>query len=560
MHETQILSQLSADLNTGSWWEELMGQPAVFQGFNVDKAFDSIPRTELTTAEEIARKFKDRLRYVPATDVWFLWDGRVHRPCDDDGVALKVVQNYFHTVRDSIKFVEDIIYTNAKIIATGSEADAKTKAENYVKLHSAELKKFKSFRDKISTNATQGAIVQQMKRNMDVPTDYFEKDNDLFVVRNGVIDLKAFRASGVPLLMPHDPARSVFRYFDADYDEYAKYDVWNQFLATSIIDADTASLLQKGVGAAFAATYKPRAMFNLLGAPASGKSLFLAVFDALGQDYSVMPNNQAIQVSGNDTNFYQEALRGKRFVGFSEVQGKKALDDGFIKGVMGGDKQNTRTLHAKESPWIPQCVMFVASNMALKVDFRDDATFNKVLPIRFPWSFTDTDPEHKLDRDLEDKVLEERNGVLLWVLLGMKKFWAEGLHATESVLRAMDDNKKSNSYSLQFINDLLETGLLVQDLFGIKSNFIKMGDAYAAFKFWAEEQGVKNITGKQTFNEDIKKAYYGDIPSGGRRFNGLAMSPLMKQWCEQGNIGLANGMRALDDRDRLYISDGQDAI
>lgn len=550
MNETQTLQRLSAELNTAEWYKELLGQPAQIAGFDLERAYDSVPRTELTTAEEIARKFANRVRYVPATDSWYIWDGRVHRPCDDDGIALKIVQSYFHVVRDAIYFLSDVVKAEtAALRSAGRTADA----DAFFAFNNAELKKFKGFRDRISTDATQGAIVRQMKRIMDVSADYFERDNHLLVVRNGVIDLKDFRTNGYPTLQPHDPSRAVFRYFDADYDEHAPYDVWSRFLATSIIDAETATLLQKGVGAAFAATYKPRTMFNLLGAPASGKSLFLAVFDALGQDYSTMPNNQAIQVSGNDTNFYQEALRGKRFVGFSEVQGKKPLDDGFIKGIMGGDKQATRQMRQMESPWVPQCVMFVASNMALKIDFRDDATFNKVLPISFPWSFTDTDPEHLMDRDLEDKVLEQRNGVLLWVLIGMKKFWEEGLHATESVMRAMDSNKATSSHALSYMKQLMDYGLVTKDLDGTKSNFLLMADAYTGFKYWADSENIKNIPSKRTFNEDIKSAYFGDINSGGRRFKGLAMSAVLKNWCDRGNIAIAHGMANLDDLEVLNI-------
>lgn len=547
MNETQILDQLDVDLNTQDWFKDLLGQPATFTGFKLDKAYDSVPRTELTTAEAIAHRYKNRLTYVAATNVWYLWNGTIHVPCEDDGVALKVVQRYFSTVRDAIEFIKQAIELEVKAIKVSGVQDADKKAAAYRKEQDFELRKHKTFRDRISTDSTQSAIVRQMKRIMDVPRDHYEKDNNLFVVRNGVIDLDRFRAEGVPTLEAHDPARAVYRYFDADFDETAKNPHWSHFLSTSIIDAETAALLQKGVGAAFAATHKPRTMFNLLGAPASGKSLFLSVFDTLGQGYSVMPNNQAIQVNAGDTNFYQEALRGKRFVGFSEVQGKKALDDGFIKGIMGGDKQNTRTLNQREAAWIPQCVMFVASNMALKIDFRDEATFNKVLPIPFPWSFTDTDPEHKLDRELEDKVLDDRNGLLIWVLQGMKKFWEEGLHPTQAVMEAMGENKVASSYALQFMKELLDSGVLVQDLSLPNSSFVKMGDVYKAFGHWAEAQGAKNVTGKHTFNEDIKTAYFGDVNSGGRRFKGIVASDYFNALVVD-HIAMARAMSTLDER------------
>jgi putative DNA primase/helicase len=525
VNETEILQNLFIELDLANWMVDLQEQPKNYTGWKREKAEESIPRTDIKAARAIRNKFENRLSYVEASDTWYVWNGMVHVPCVGDSVAYKVIKFYYGAMEDALTFYKGGIDVLATHAASSGNKDAAEKAKKIRELYEkGEIAKHRRYRDRISGDAGVKSLLAVLKTELDIPANYFDGDLDFLVVRNGVIDIKQFKADGFPTLLPHDPARPVWRYVDADYDQHAQAPSWNQFLNSSIIDAETATLLQKGVGAAFAGTYKPRAMFNLLGAPASGKSLFLSVFDKLGQNYSVMPNNQAIQVNNGDTNFYQDALRGKRFVGFSEVQGKKALDDGFIKGIMGGDKQNTRQMRQMESPWTPQCVMFVASNMALKVDFRDEATFNKVLPIPFPWSFTDVDPEHKLDRDLEDKVLAERNGVLLWVLIGMKKFWEEGLAPTKAVMEAMGENKVASSYALQFVKDLIDTGYIEQDLSAKASSFVKMGDAYKAFTHWAEAQGVKNVPGKHTFNDDIKQAYFGDIPSGGRRFKGLKMS------------------------------------
>lgn len=547
VNETELINKSYDELGLNMWHADLLGQPKNFTAFDYKKAEDTIPRTDIKAAVAIRNKFKNRLSYVPATKTWYLWNGMVHVPCTDDSVAYKAIKFYYSAMEDALAVYKEAIEVEANKIEAAGTQSAKDEAKQVrAAYEKGEIRKHRAYRDRISGDAGLKSLLAVLKTELDIQADYFDGDLDFLVVRNGVIDIKQFKADGFPTLLPHDPARPVWRFVDADYDEYAKAPSWDGFLASSIIDAETAVLLQKGVGAAFAGTYKPRAMFNLLGAPASGKSLFLSVFDKIGQNYSVMPNNQAIQVNNGDTNFYQEALRNKRFVGFSEVQGKKPLDDGFIKGVMGGDKQNTRTLHTREAAWVPQCVMFVASNMALKIDFRDEATFNKVLPIPFPHSFTDVDPEHKLDRDLEDKVLAERNGVLLWILLGMKKFWDEGLAPTQAVMEAMGENKVASSYALQFVRDLMDAGHLTQDIGAFNSSFVKMGDMYKAFTFWAEAQGAKNVTGKQTFNEDIKTAYFGDINSGGRRFKGLVPSDAFKALLTD-QIRLATAMSRIDE-------------
>jgi phage/plasmid-associated DNA primase len=178
-----------------------------------------------------------------------------------------------------------------------------------------------------------------------------------------------------------------------------------------------------------------------------------------------------------------------------------------------------------ESPWKPQCVLFIASNMALKFDTRDEATFIKILPIPFPHSFTEVDPEHPMDRELERKVLDERNGILIWVLTGMVRFWDEGLAPTAAVMAAMDGNKTANSHALQFMEAMLDAGHVSQDNMAALSGCLDLGTGYDMFRTWAEAQGIKNVPGKQTFSNDVADFYHGKKRSDGVRFIGLLMAP-----------------------------------
>lgn len=527
MNETTAFNDLATTLNLSGWWTDLLGHTGSADSFDFRRAEDKLPRTELTAAQAIQSKLQNYVSYVAAEDRWYIWDGRVHAPCVGDGIAVKAVKHYAAATIDALAFIKSQYERKADHAKTSGKesaaADAKAILAEYDR---GEISKHKRFRDRLASEAGIAAMVRILKSELDVAADHFEDDRRWFVVRNGVIDLHAYRASSAIELLPHDSSRAVTRYFDADYDPQATFDSWQGFLSSSIVDdgGDTVKLLQKAVGAAFSGEEKPRALFNLLGAPASGKSVFLSVFNKLGQDYSVMPNNQAIQLNNGDTNFYQDALRGKRFVGFSEVQGKKPLDDGFIKGIMGGDEQTTRKMRQMEQHWKPQCVMFIASNLELKFNTRDEATFVKILPIPFPHSFTMTDPEHLMDRELESKILAERSGVLTWVLHGMVGFWLEGLDPTAAVMAAMDGNKTANSSALQFTAAMMEAGFISQDLSAPTSSCLPLGAGYDVFKTWASSQGIKNVPGKQTFSEDIAGFYHGKKRSGTWVFEGLKMS------------------------------------
>lgn len=531
MNETEALQNLYLELRLEKWGEALTGQTPGIE-FDLHKAERHIPRTELTAAYAIRDKFRDVLSYVESENRWYLWDGRVHAPCDGDGVAIKVVKYFWTAMRDALQVAKSHNETLASLAASSGSATAKEDAAKIRdQYNKGEISKHKKFRDRLAAEAGISAVVRMLKTELDVSASHFEDDRQWLSVRNGVIDLHAYRATGKLELLEHDASRPVTRYFDADYDPAAGADTWKAFLASSIVDdgGDTVNLVQKAVGAAFSAEEKPRALFNLLGAPASGKSVFLSVFNKLGQGYSVMPNNQAIQLNNGDTNFYQDALRGARFVGFSEVQGKKPLDDGFLKGVLGGDQQETRQMRQTPKVWKPQCVLFIASNMPLKFNTRDEATFIKILPIPFPHSFTTTDPMHLMDRELESKVLLERSGILSWVLDGMAAFWREGLDPTEAVLRAMDGNKTANSHALRFMEAMLESGLLTQNLDAPATACFPIGTAYDVFKSWTMQEGISRVPGKHMFTSDIADFYHGKSKGKSWIFTGLEMSPRVHQ-------------------------------
>jgi P4 family phage/plasmid primase-like protien len=531
------------NISSIEWMHKMSGQRLTPTQIDFWKLQSSVPKDATDGADFIAEQIPSCLSYNANSKTWYVWNGKVHTPLTANTVPTQLIDILGYAFKDLDALLNMYKETGTKNIKANnlSEAETKKKIAEFTGPIIALRKQWSSFAFSLNSNKGVKDVLNKLERKVAKGAAHFENDRQWLVVRNGVIDLADYRKTGVVSLLAHDASRPVHRYFDADYDPASGAETWKDFLSSSIVNdgGDTVKLLQKAVGAAFSAEEKPRALFNLLGAPASGKSVFLSVFDKLGQAYSVMPNNQAIQLNNGDTNFYQDALRNKRFVGFSEVQGKKPLDDGFLKGILGGDTQNTRQMRQMEIPWKPQCVLFIASNMALKFNTRDEATFIKILPIPFPHSFTETDPEHRMDRELENKVLEERNGILNWVLEGMKAFWAEGLAPTAAVMEAMDGNKTANSHALQFMEALIEAGHIEKDNMAPVSGCLPIGTAYEMFGFWASNQGIKNIPGKQTFTSDVADFYYGKKKSGTWTFIGLKKSPELQVNLSKG-ISLAH--------------------
>ncbi len=531
-----------------SWAERIAGQKLLPETFDLHRLTEAVPKDATEGANFIRMEVPECLSYSAESGTWYVWNGIVHTPLTASTVPMQLIDMLGYAFKALNEVLREYIAQKSdKIMSGNTEDEAQKKLKALKASVAAATSPFDAYAKSLHSNKGVRDTLEKLSRQVAKGSDHFQDDRQWLVVRNGVIDLADYRSAGKITLLAHSAERAVYRYFDAEYREGMAGDdqsTWGRFLNSSVVDRDTVLLLQKAVGAAFSAEEKPRALFNILGAPASGKSVFLSVFNKLGQGYSVMPNNQAIQLNNGDTNFYQDALRGARFVGFSEVQGKKPLDDGFLKGVLGGDQQETRQMRQTPNVWKPQCVLFIASNMALKFNTRDEATFIKILPIPFPHSFTDTDPELKMDRELESKVLVERSGILHWVLEGMRMFWDEGLAPTAAVMASMDGNKTANSSALQFIEALIESGYLEQDVDAPVSSCLPLGKGYAMFKYWAEHQGIKHAPLKQTFNADVADFYHGKEKSGGWAFRGLKMSAYVQAKIQE-NLHLSSMMRDL---------------
>lgn len=536
------------DISSFNWMNKMSGHRLTPTAIDIWKLQKSVPKDATDGADFIAAQIPSCLSYNANSKTWYVWNGKVHTPLTANTVPTQLIDILGYAFKDLDAMLYTYIEFGTKSIRAQNLSDVETKKKiaDFTGPIMGIRKEWSGFAFSLNSNKGVKDVLDKLSRLVSKSNEHFESDRQWLVVRNGVIDIADYRTTGAVTLLEHSASRPVTRYFDADYDPQAGAETWKGFLKSSIVDdnGETVKLLQKAVGAAFSAEAKPRALFNLLGAPASGKSVFLSVFNRLGQAYSVMPNNQAIQLNNGDTNFYQDALRNKRFVGFSEVQGKKPLDDGFLKGILGGDEQNTRQMRQMESPWKPQCVLFIASNMALKFDTRDEATFIKILPIPFPHSFTEVDPEHKMDRELESKVMAERDGILSWVLEGMTMFWTEGLAPTAAVMSAMDGNKTANSHALQFMEAMIEAGHIQQDNMASLSGCINVGTAYEMFRPWADAQGIKNVPGKLTFSNDVADFYHGKQRSDGVRFVGLFMAPHLVQNIQTGvsHLSLAKNL------------------
>lgn len=522
--EQETLDRLLVEMKLSEWWTELLGNQKITDKFDDEEAAKGLPRTEVTAAQKIKEKFKDILSYTERGDRWYLWDGRVHKPCEGTLVAFNIAKQFYAAICDALDFIENAIETEAEAMRKSGVQDADKKAQaikdKYVKTI---FPKHRIFRDRLATESGLSALVRIMRSELVVDPKLYEEDQQFFVTRNWVIDLHEFRESGGDdfrsAIRRHSADMPITRYFDADYNPTVNLGWWDTYLERSIPSKVQRDYLQMVVGAAFMGMSKLRCIINVHGKPGTGKSVFIDTMHALGSGgagYSEFPDSRALtKVSGQ--NFEQDMFRSKRFIAVSEPSSTEKIDDDFLKKFSGDDYVMTRTLNVKSSGHTPQGIIFVASNASLKINTRDKAIVDRVQMIEFPVEFQKVPPEleHTVPEEvraidgLEQKILEDRSRVLTWIIQGMRLFIKNGCKLTppDEVIRKGSQNVSDASTALRFIEEYMEDGLLEFDPEEDAEHLVGEQEIYGRYQIWCSLVGERRSLTKKFFLQDINSHY-----------------------------------------------------
>lgn len=466
-------------------WEEMVGvrktlpartlgqQPPAAAPGDVDLGYAEkwIPFSELRAARLIDLQMGNRITYTgdDRTGSWYFWNGVYHQEVDSGIIADYACEAFADQMVEAMNQVEMALelVLAAMLAANGWPANS-TSANDARKRLWSPWKEHIAFQKQLHSDSGLNALKSRFRKQVTESRAHFEDDRRWLVCMNGVIDLEKFRQTFrvADSFLPHSPERKVTRSIACDFNPDAKAPVWDHFLETSIPDEEIRDYLQKLVGAAFLAESKVKTIPNLQGPKDCGKTMFVSTLEELAGGYGAQPSPKAL-MKEQGQNFEQDHIRGKRFIGISEPSTTDRLDDTFCKQVTGGDLVSTRTLNKASSPWLPQCVIFIASNEPVKFNTTDAAFVERLALIRFPHQFyspLEAEPGeiHLKDPDLEHKLAAEYEGIFLWVIVGMWKYLTQGgAKKPESIKRAGDDYVVDTSGPLTWVREKVDQGLLV---------------------------------------------------------------------------------------------------
>ena len=395
-----------------------------------------IQYTDSSVAERMQRAYGKDIRYIHAWKKWIVWDG-THWKVDNgeiiQSMGLKLVRGIYDEVRKTGDYRE------------------KLEIEKYA-LKCEGVGRRKGFMEAATWIGELNATVDDLDQN-----------RWLLNLENGTVNLTTGE------LLPHKQEDLITKIANVQYDKAADCPQWKQFIR-EIMDykADLIQFLQTAVGWAMSGDNSEQTMFILYGTGANGKSTFLnVIFNILG-DYAITTWADTFMRRNNDSTTNDIArLRGARFVATSETEQGKRLSENLIKQATGSDQLTARFLYGEYFNFVPTFKIFMASNHKPVIKGTDHGIWRRIKLI----PFTTTIAEEKQDKYLEQKLLEEKSGILNWLIEGMMRWQKEGLKTPATIINATDEYRGEMDIIGNFIKErcVQQTGLEIKarELFGV---------------------------------------------------------------------------------------------
>lgn len=356
------------------------------------------------------------------------------------------------------------------------------------------------------------AMVKLARDMRAVLPEALDTDPDVLNCQNGTIDLRTGE------LRPHDPADLITKLAPVDYDPDARLEEWDTTLSTACEGKEgLPDFLQEAFGYSATGDTREDKLFAVIGPTRGSKTTIIgAVQSALGEyattaDFSTFLKKHSVNSSGPSGDVAR--LKGQRYVTSIEVDEGKALAEGLVKQMTGGDTITARHLHQSEIEFKATHKLWLVANDAPIVKGDDEALWVRILRIPFENQI----PPGKRDLGLKARLADTTYAgpaVLAWIVAGAVRWHAEGLLVPDCITKATEQYQEDMDPLNQFVDESCELGPKLK---------VAPGDLWYAYVSHCKLFRAKPM-GKKAFKENLAKRGVEQQRSGKQLYVGIMVS------------------------------------
>ena len=437
-------------------------------------------------AVRFIERYGEAIRYERRSKLWYVWQGS--HWYEDEGLVRLWALDTVKAMRETFEAHPD------------EDDDIQTSRLKWAKA-SGSASKINSMVE-----------VSSWQEGIAITPEVFDHDPWLMTVANGTLDLRTGE------LREHNANDLITRYSSVEYDPDASSELWESYLeGFTKGNRELADFLQMAAGyTATGLTQEDRLIF-LHGPAATGKTTFIEALKAAYGSYAMTADFETFlkrrDVGGPRPDIAR--LAGARFVSSVEVESGKALAEGLVKQMTGGDKVTARFLYGKEFEFTPTHKLWLVANDAPKVSDEDDGLWRRILRVPCDAVVPPEKRDPLLKQRLKDPI-ESGPAILKWVVEGAIKWRNAGrLFIPEVIEAATRDYRESQDPMTDFLAESAELDPTYR---------VEFADLWQAYLGYCKQYRRKPM-GKQKFGERLDARGHGSLRSNGKRFvSGLTLA------------------------------------
>jgi putative DNA primase/helicase len=390
--------------------------------------------TDSGNAKRLIAIFGDHIRYCVNEKTWYVYDEL------EEGGGVWAVDD-LNKIYGFAKAVVNLIHSEVGLINADDSLSKKELREVR-----KELSKW-AFTSESVHHINAMVVLAQSDPRVTVTSRDFNANPWLINCPNGTLDLYSRRLRA--------PKRDdlITLITTVPYEPETESREWYERLI-EVLGLEKSSFLQRAVGSGLTGINRDKALFAFYGGPNSRKSTLMdAMFKTLG------PYADAVDVS----TFTKAPMRAGgaradiinienvRAAQCSEVPDGMIFNDAFIKSMTSGNPKSARGMYEKlPRKIIPITKFYLEMNTLPRINFDDDATFNRFFIVTFLISLKleDCDPSIK-EFLLNDA--DAQKAIFAWLVQGCYDWQDYGLLPPDTVNAARKDYQKSMNPLASFV-------------------------------------------------------------------------------------------------------------
>ena len=281
-----------------------------------------------------------------------------------------------------------------------------------------------------------------------------DADPDVLNVQNGVVDLRT------GTLRERRPEDYFTKIASVDYIPGARSADWDK--ALEAVPKKTRAWLQRRLGQALTGRISvDKSVPFLTGGGDNGKSAVLGACRAAAGSYSVTVPEKLLLGSDSEHPTEIMTLRGARLAVFEELPRGGRLNAQRMKLLAGTNELSGRFMRENFVTFSATHTLIGASNHLPVISDVDDAIWERVAPVRFPYKFVSGKPmpgtnQRKGDDGLRDRLAEAPpTAVLAWLVEGAVASYTGKAPKPPGIVKALDEWRGDADPVLGFVRDHL---------------------------------------------------------------------------------------------------------